>query len=281
MGILIRLIVLSALLSSPLLLLGLPAWTYPLAGVLVLAGLASFLQRHLEQTYRLRYLENRAREAPARLRLWRFFLDREQYLFLRAEALVQADQIGEAEQIAASPRTPDWLRHYVRYILARKARNIDTAVLEMEQTNRCPLPAQHAPAFRLDLARLLAEFRPERLVEARELAERARSEISQPLMKQLAEGVVGVVQVAEGSPEEGLASLDGCLAGLASQSQNVMLIPALAELERWAGRALWRLRRFQEARQRFEKAISMTCLESIKRPATEDLEAMQEEQAAG
>ncbi len=88
---------------------------------------------------------------------------------------------------------------------------------------------------------------------------------------------MGVVQVAEGHPEEGLASLDGCLAGLANQSQNVMLIPALAEMERWAGRALWRSGRFPEARQRFEKAVRMTCLESVKRPATEDLEAMQDQ----
>lgn len=274
---LIRLIVLSALLSSPVLLLGQPLWAFLLAVVMVLAGLASFLQRHLEQTYRYRYLEDRAQDAPARLGFWRFLLDRDQYRFLLAEALVQAGKLSEAEQLATDRRTSEWLRHYVHYILARKARNIDKAVLEMEHVTRCQLPAQHAPAFRLDFARLLAEFRPERLGEARELAERARSEITQPIMRQLADGVVGVVQVAEGYPEEGLASLDGCLTGLASHSQNVMLIPALAELERWAGRALWRSGRCGEARQRFEKAIGMTCLESIKRPATEDLEAMQDQ----
>lgn len=276
-GMLIRLLVLAALLTSPLLLLAPPVWAVLLVGLLVLSGLATFLQRHLEQTYRYRYLENRAQEAPARLVLWRFLLDREQYRFLLAEALVQAGQLSEAEQLATDRRTSEWLRHYVHYILARKARNIDKAVLEMEHVTRCQLPAQHAPAFRLDFARLLAEFRPERLNQARELAERARSEITQPIMRQLADGVIGVVQVAEGNPEEGLASLDGCLAGLASQSQNVMLIPALAEIERWAGRALWHSGRFPEARQRFEKAIGMTCLESVKRPATEDLEAMLEQ----
>lgn len=275
MNLAVRLMLLSALICSPLLWLpGGHWWIYPVAAVLVLQFLAGRLSKQFNQIYRLRYLEGRPEPALKLLSVWKLLLPAPQYALLVGETLLQADRLQEFEKLARQSSLPDWVRSHLAFILAKKRRDWAGAEAGLRKLLASRPPAGQEIAARGELACLLAERFPERLEEAERLLASALETAPAGAMGLLLRGIQGILEVSgDDQVEDGLEQLRQACEQLGTS--NVMVLPFVAEFHRWRGRGYRKLGRYPEAREEFVTARTLTRLPRLLEENDRELEELQ------
>lgn len=275
MNLAVRLMLLSALICSPLLLLpGGHWWIYPLAAVLCLQLLARQLSKQFNQIYRLRYLEGRPEPALKLLSVWKLLLPASQYALLVGETLLQADRPQEVEKLERQGSLPAWAQAHLAFILAKKRRDWEGAEAALRRLLACQPPAGQDMAARGELACILAERFPDRHQEAQQLLSPLLATAPPGPMGLLLSGIQGIVQVAgQQQVEEGIEQLRRVCEQLGTG--NVMVLPFVAEFHRWQGRGYRQLGRYAEAREEFVTARTLTRLPRLLEENDRELEELQ------
>ncbi len=274
MGILFRLALVAAALCAPLWLI-LPhdlRWTIGILALLVLSWLARLLSRQLDRAYRLRYLEGRSQEALGLLKPFRLLVSADQYALLTGDALLQADRLGEFEKLRTSKSLPEWTRQHLTYVLARKQKDWAGAEAALRRLLAQSPPLTQRVAAQAEMARVIAEFFPERVGEADAFVRQALGGLPPGPMTPMVEGIAGIVQVASERPQEGIDTLHAAIEKLGTN--RVLSLPFVAEFHRWTGRALKALGRPQEAREELMTARTLTRLPSLIEASQADLDSL-------